>query len=319
MKDLVSLADWPRKAIDDTLALGLDLKRNPAKYASVMERRTLVMLFEKPSLRTRVSFEIGMTQMGGHAIYYDLGTSPLGAGKETVEDTAQVLSRYADVIMARLFEHSTIVGLANHATIPVINGLTNDEHPTQILADLMTIVEHKGRLEGLRLAYLGDGRNNVTHSLMLGCAKVGMHLRVGCPREPAFSPHPDFVKRALKIARTTGAEVDITDNAARAVRGADVVYTDSWMSYHIPEEQMAGRRERFMPYQITGELMRKAKKNAIFMHCLPAVRGCEMTADVIDGPQSVVFDEAENRLHIHKAIMLRLMSAGSKGIRLPAC
>lgn len=309
MKDLVSLADWPQKAMLETIDLGIALKRRPGDYARAMERRTLVMLFEKPSLRTRISFEIGMTQMGGHAIYYDLGTSPLGAGKETVEDTAKVLSRYADVIMARLFSHATIAGLARHATVPVINGLTNDEHPTQILADLMTIVEHKRRLKGLTLAYLGDGCNNVTHSLMLGCAKVGMSIRVACPREPAFSPDPKVLKRALKIARTTGAAVDVTDDAARAIRGADVVYTDSWMSYHIPEEQMAVRRERFMPYQITGALMRKAAKDAIFMHCLPAVRGCEVTAEVIDGPQSVVFDEAENRLHIHKAIMLRLLDA----------
>ena len=307
MKDLVSISDWTAARIRTVLALGLDLKRHPANYRDAMRDRTLVMLFEKPSLRTRVSFEAGMTQMGGHAIYYNLGTSPLGQGKESVEDTARVLSRYADVIMARLFEHKTIVGLARNSNVPVINGLTNDEHPTQILADLMTVLEHKGRLEGLTLAYVGDGLNNVTHSLMLAAAKVGMNVRVGCPDDPAYRPDPAVVRRAALSGGRTGAAVEITAGPVAAVKGADVVYTDSWMSYHIPEEQKAGRKARFMPFQVNAALMKRARKGAIFMHCLPAVRGCEVTDEVIDGPQSVVFDEAENRLHIHKAIMLHLV------------
>ncbi len=307
MKDLLSISDWTAARIRSVLALGLDLKRDPAKYRDAMRDMTLVMLFEKPSLRTRVSFEAGATQMGGHAIYYDLGTSPLGKGKESVEDTARVLSRYADVIMARLFRHRDIVALAKHATVPVINGLTNDEHPTQILADLMTILEKKGRLEGLTLAYLGDGLNNVTHSLMLAAAKVGMNVRIGCPDDPAYRPDPAVVRRTALCAGKTGSAVEITAGAAAAAKGADVVYTDSWMSYHIPEEQMAGRKARFAPYQVNAALMKGARKGAIFMHCLPAVRGCEVTAEVIDGPQSVVFDEAENRLHVHKAIMLHLL------------
>ncbi len=307
MKDLLSISDWTAPRIRSVLALGLDLKRDPAKYRDAMRDMTLVMLFEKPSLRTRVSFEAGATQMGGHAIYYDLGTSPLGKGKESVEDTARVLSRYADVIMARLFRHRDIVALAKHAMVPVINGLTNDEHPTQILADLMTILEKKGRLEGLTLAYLGDGLNNVTHSLMLAAAKVGMNVRIGCPDDPAYRPDPAVVRRTALCAGKTGSAVEITAGAAAAAKGADVVYTDSWMSYHIPEEQMAGRTARFAPYQVNAALMKGARKGAIFMHCLPAVRGCEVTAEVIDGPQSVVFDEAENRLHVHKAIMLHLL------------
>lgn len=307
MKDLLSISDWTPVRIRAVLALGLDLKRDPAKYRDAMRDMTLVMLFEKPSLRTRVSFEAGATQMGGHAIYYDLGTSPLGKGKESVEDTARVLSRYADVIMARLFQHRTIVALAKHATAPVINGLTNNEHPTQILADLMTILETKGRLEGLTLAYLGDGLNNVTHSLMLAAAKVGMNVRIGCPDDPAYRPDPAVVRRTALCAGKSGSAVEITAGAVAAVKGADVVYTDSWMSYHIPEEQMAGRKARFAPYQVNAALMKRARKGAIFMHCLPAVRGCEVTAEVIDGPQSVVFDEAENRLHVHKAIMLHLL------------
>jgi ornithine carbamoyltransferase len=307
MKDLLSISNWTAARIRSVLALGLDLKRDPAKYRDAMRDLTLVMLFEKPSLRTRVSFEAGATQMGGHAIYYDLGTSPLGKGKESVEDTARVLSRYADVIMARLFRHRAIVALAKHATVPVINGLTNGEHPTQILADLMTILEKKGRLEGLTLAYLGDGLNNVTHSLMLAAAKVGMNVRIGCPDDPAYRPDPAVVRRTALCAGKTGSAVEITAGAAAAAKGADVVYTDSWMSYHIPEEQMTGRMARFAPYQVNAALMKGARKGAIFMHCLPAVRGCEVTAEVIDGPQSVVFDEAENRLHVHKAIMLHLL------------
>ncbi len=308
MKDFLTMAQCPSGLLRDLIDLTLEVKRRPAAFADTMRRRTLVMLFEKPSLRTRVSFETGMSQMGGHAIYYDLGKSPFGKGKESIEDTARVLSRYADLIMARLFEHQVIVELARHATVPVINGLTNDAHPTQILADLVTIREHKGPLKGLTLAYLGDSRNNVTHSLLAGCTKVGMSVRVGCPPGAEFNPDPAMVKMANGFAKRTGGHIVITDDPAEAVRGADIVYTDSWMSYHIPEEQTAARRKVFLPYQVNARLMRKAKKNAIFMHCLPTTRGCEVTAEVVDGPQSVVFDEAENRLHAHKAIMLRLLA-----------
>lgn len=309
MNDLVSIASWPRAAIGRVLALALDLKRRPAAYRSAMKDRTLVMLFEKPSLRTRVSFEAAMTQMGGHAIYYDLSSSPMGLGKESIEDTARVLSRYADAIMARLYRHADIEALARHAAVPVINGLTNDEHPTQILADMMTVLECRGRIAGLTLAYVGDGLNNVTHSLLLAAAKLGLHMRVGCPDDAAYRPDPAVLARARRFARRSGARIAITRDARAAVRGADIVYTDSWMSYHIPDEQRAERKARFLPYQVNRALMRHAARNAIFLHCLPAVRGCEVTDDVIDGPHSMVFDQAENRLHIHKAIILTLVGA----------
>lgn len=308
MKDLISISQWTAKRLKQVLELAVAVKRRPQEYRSALSDRTLVMLFEKPSLRTRVSFEAAMTQLGGHAIYYELGSSPLGRGKETIEDTAKVLSRYADAIMARLYRHEDIVALARHATVPVINGLTNDEHPTQILADLMTILEHKRRLRGLTLAYVGDGLNNVTHSLLLACARLGVHVRVGCPADPASRPDPVVVARSRRIARRTGTTITITADAREAVRGADVVYTDSWMSYHIPTDQLEERCARFAPYQVTAALMRRARPDAIFLHCLPATRGYEVTAEVIDGQWSVVLDEAENRLHVHKAVLLHLLN-----------
>jgi ornithine carbamoyltransferase len=307
MKSLVSIAQWSRSTIERVLKMALEIKRDPARYRDALRDRTLVMLFEKPSLRTRVSFEAAMTQMGGHAIYYDLRDSPLGHGKESIEDTARVLGRYADLLMARLYRHEDIVRLAQHAGIPVINGLTNDEHPTQILADLLTILECKGRLGGLRLAYIGDGLNNVTHSLLLAAGRMGMHMRVGSPNDPAYRPDPAVLRRARTMARATGARIEVLDDARAAVRGADVVYTDSWMSYHIPEDQMEERRRRFLPYQVNAALMKHARRDAIFLHCLPAARGCEVTDEVIDGPASRVLQEAENRLHVHKAVMLYLL------------
>jgi len=210
--------------------------------------------------------------------------------------------------MARLFDHATIVELARRASVPVINGLTDYAHPTQALADLMTIREKKGGWKGLKLAYLGDSRNNMTHSLLSGCAKVGMHITVGCPRGRAYRPDPRVVAQAQRAAARTGARVLVTDDPAAAARGADVVYTDSWMSYHIPAERRAERLRALAPYQVNAALMRHAKRDAIFMNCLPAQRGVEQTAEVIDGPHSVVFDQAENRLHIHKAILLRVLN-----------
>jgi ornithine carbamoyltransferase len=212
-----------------------------------------------------------------------------------------------DGVMARLFEHATLLALAKHSTIPVINALTNHTHPCQILSDLLTIKEHEGRLEGLTLAYVGDSFNNVTHSLLFGCPLVGMNVRVGCPAGAETSPAPAVLARATEIAAGTGATVTVTHDAAEAVAGADVVYADSWMSYHIPKEQEEARRTLFMPFQVDAALMAKAAPDAIFMNCLPAMRGAEQTAEVIDGPRSVVFPQAENRLHMQKALMIRLM------------
>jgi len=284
-----------------------EVKKEPGRFADAMRRKTLLMFFEKPSLRTRVSFETAMCQMGGHAIYYDTSNSPVGSGKESIHDTVKTVSRYVDIIMARLFEHDKIEEMARYATVPVINALTNFSHPCQILADLMTAREKKGALKGLKLAYLGDSNNNVTNSLLFGCAKTGINISVGCPPGKAYSPTGDVLRAAGKMAEKNGSTITITNDPAEAVRAADIVYTDSWMSYHIPPHEMNARVAAFTPYQVNAALMKHAKPDAIFMHCLPALRGYEQTAEVIDGPQSVVFDEAENRLHVQKAVMLKLM------------
>lgn len=307
MKHLISLQDWSPVLITDVLALAEEVKHKPANYAQSMHRKTLMMMFEKPSLRTRVSFETGFCQMGGHAIYYDLATSPLSSGKENVTDMVQVVSRYVDIIMGRLFEQKHIEEMAELSRVPVINGLTNYDHPCQILADLQTVIEHKGRLKGLKLAYLGDGNNNVTHGLMFGCTKMGMDISVGCPPGAEYMPLDKVVDFCRENAAVSGSAMTITNDAVEAVKDADVVYTDSWMSYHIPAHKSEVRARVFTPYQVNEALMAKAKPDAIFMNCLPAVRGCEQTAGVIDGPQSVVFDQAENRLHAQKSIMLRLL------------
>ena len=307
MKHLISLKDWSAEEILGVLALAAKVKAKPQKYADALKQKTLLMIFEKPSLRTRLSFEIGMTQLGGHAIYYDMSTSPMGGGKETIEDSVKVMSRMCDIVMARLFRHEDILEMAEYAAIPVINALTDEGHPCQILADLQTIQEKKGALKGLKLAYLGDGFNNVTHSLMQGCTKLGMHISVGSPEEQM--PAVEVTEMCAQFAQESGCELVVTDDPVEAIKDADIVYTDSWMSYHIPKDEEAARVKLFTPYQVTAALMKHAKPDAIFMNCLPALRGAEQTAEVIDGPQSVVFDEAENRLHAQKAVMLTLCGA----------
>jgi len=307
MKHLISLKDWSAQEILDVLELAAKVKADPETYRKALKQKTLLMIFEKPSLRTRLSFETGMTQLGGHAIYYDMSTSPMGGGKETIEDSIKVISRMCDLVMARLFNHEDILKMAQHATIPVINALTDNSHPCQILADLQTIQEKKGTLKGLKLAYLGDGFNNVTHSLMHGCTKLGIHCSVGSPEEQM--PAVEVTELCAEFAQESGCELVVTDDPVEAVKDADVVYTDSWMSYHIPKDEEAARVKLLTPYQVNAELMKHAKPDAIFMNCLPALRGAEQTADVIDGPQSVVFDEAENRLHAQKAVMLTLCGA----------
>ena len=302
MKHLISLKDWSEKEILDVLALATKVKAKPQKYADALQQKTLLMIFEKPSLRTRLSFEIGMTQLGGHAIYYDMSTSPMGGGKETIEDSIKVISRMCNIVMARLFSHSDILEMAEYATIPVINALTDEGHPCQILADLMTIQEKKGTLKGLKLAYLGDGFNNVTHSLMQGCTKLGMHISVGSPEEQM--PAVEVTELCAQFARESGSELVVTDDPVEAIKDADVVYTDSWMSYHIKQEEKKQRLIEFAPFQVTKKLLSKADESVIFMNCLPAQRGYEQTAEVIDGPNSVVFDQAENRMHMQKAILL---------------
>lgn len=306
-RDLTRLPDWTSEEVRDVLSLARKLKECPEEYRDHLSQKTLLMIFEKPSLRTRVSFETGMTQLGGHAIYYDMSTSPMGAGKESISDTAQVVSRYVDIIMARLYEHSALVELAEFATVPVVNALTNDSHPCQILADLLTIEEHRGGVAGKTLTFYGDGFNNVTHSLMLGGTMLGMHVRVACPEGGDYTPSKPVLTQAADYAKASGGSVEVFHDARAASEGTNVLYTDSWMSYHIDPSLKEERIARFMPYQVTQDLIKLAADDAIFMNCLPAERGVEQTAEVIDGPHSVVFDQAENRLHAQKAVMLTLL------------
>ncbi len=308
MEHLSSLTDWTPDTMVEVLALAAKLKADPEAYAQAAARKVLFMIFEKPSLRTRVSFETGIVRMGGHAINYDVTTSPLGAGKESLPDTIKVVSRYADLIVARLFKHADLIEMIANAGVPVINGLTDYSHPCQIMADLLTIQEHKGSLKGKTLCFLGDGFNNVTHSLLFGCAMAGMNVKVGCPQGEDFEPLPSVLDAARKLAEPHGGELLVTHDAREAADGADVVYTDSWMSYHIDPAALDERVAKFMPYQVTAPVMEVAKPDAIFMNCLPAARGYEQTAEVIDGPQSVVFDQAENLMHAQNAVMLRLLS-----------
>ena len=257
--------------------------------------QTLAMLFEKPSLRTRVTFEAGMTQLGGHAIYLE---GRLGV-RETVPDVARNLDRWIDGIMARTFDHQAVLELAEYAGIPVINGLSDREHPCQAFADFQTLAERKGELKGLTLAYVGDG-NNVAHSLMLLAAKVGTHFRLACPE--GYEPDAPLWQAALGFAAETGATLTLTHDPVEAVQDADAVYTDVWASMG-QEEEAAERAQVFAPFQVNAALLAHAKSDALVMHCLPAHRGEEISAEVVDGPQSVVFDQAENRLHAQKAIL----------------
>lgn len=267
-----------------------------------LQGKTLALVFEKPSLRTRVAFEAGMTQLGGHGSYLSANDIDMG-GRESVPDVARNLSRWVQAIAARVFKHATVETLARYASVPVINALSDREHPCQALADVLTLREHFGALQGLRLAYVGDG-NNVCHSLLLLGATLGLDLAVACP--PDYRPDPEILERAEGLARASGARIAISAAPAEAVSGADAVYTDVWTSMG-QEHETARRRPSFAPYQVNPALMARAAPRAVFMHCLPAHRGEEVTAEVIDGPQSVVFEQAENRLHVQKALILSLL------------
>jgi ornithine carbamoyltransferase len=304
-RDLINLNDLTPEELSIIIDLSIQIKKNPSSVANAMHQKTLLMIFEKPSLRTRVSFESGMTKMGGHAIYYDVKTSPLGVG-ETISDTARCASRYADIIMARLLKQSDTIDLAKNSRVPVIDALSDVAHPCQIIADLLTIKEKRGKLRGLKLSYFGDADNNVTYSLMQGCAMLGINMCVATPQKET-ELKKDILEEAKKMAEQNGSSLIITSDINKAISGTDVVTTDTWMSYHIPQEQKDARVRMFLPYQINKELMKKAKKDAIFMHCLPAKRGYEVTNEVIDSSQSVVFDEAENRMWTEMAIMLFLL------------
>ncbi len=287
----------------DILEMAEEMKKKRDLDAHPLKGKTLAMIFEKSSTRTRVSFEVGMIELGGFAVTLNTKDLQLGRG-ETVADTARVLSRYVDGIMYRASEHSMVLELAKHATVPVINGLDNFEHPCQIMADLLTVKERFGRFKGIKMAYLGDG-NNVCNSLMLGCAMVGMDLACGCPR--GYEPDPWIVAKAKEIAWKGGSKMELMEDPRLAAEGANVVYTDVWVS--MGQEEEARLREKvFKPYQVNSELMSVADSKAIVMHCLPAHRGMEITDEVLDSERSVVLDQAENRLHAQKAIMVTLMS-----------
>jgi len=302
-RDIISVMDM-KDDFEDILASAVKMKKEPKKGSKqdVLKGKVLGMVFEKPSLRTRISFEVGMTQLGGKALY--IGPDEVSIGKrESVSDVANVLSRYVNAIMYRAFSNQIMRELAKHASVPVINGLDDLEHPCQCAADLLTVMEKKGKLKGLQLVYVGDG-NNVCNSLLLGCALTGMNMRAATPKD--FKPNADIMAKAQEIAKEKGGRIETLSNPYQAVEGADVIYTDTWVS--MGQETDRQMREKvFLPYQVNDKLAEKANKDYIFLHCLPAHRGLEVSADVIDGPHSVVFDEAENRMHAQKAILVAVL------------
>ena len=305
MKHLLSIHDITTEEAQQILTVAKDLKKKQKKGIPhpILKNKTLGMIFSKSSTRTRVSFEVGMYQLGGNALFLSSNDIQLGRG-ETIYDTANVLSRYLDGIMIRTFKQSDGDELAKYGSIPIINGLTDLLHPCQAMTDMLTITEHKGKLEGLKLAYLGDG-NNMTHSLMYAGAKLGVNVSVATPK--GFECDEEVIANAKEDAKKTGATIDISYDPVQAIKDADAVYTDTWLSMG-QEGSKEERLKVFKEYQVNKELMSHAKDDAIFLHCLPAYRGYEVTEDVIDGPQSVIFDEAENRLHTQKAIMALLMA-----------
>ena len=295
-KDLISIADLTSKDIQGLIQSAIELKSK--RKSALLKGKTLAMIFEKPSLRTRVSFDVGMYELGGHSVY--LSPAEVGLGKrEPVADVARVLSRYVDGIMARTFAHDSVVQLAKYATVPVINGLSDEEHPCQILADLQTIYEKKGKLKGISVAYIGDA-NNVANSLLLACSIMEMEFWIACPK--GYTPGDDILLKA----RGNKGKVMITDDPRMAAQDADVIYTDVWTSMG-QEAESAKRRKAFAGYQVNKKLLSVAKSDAIFLHPLPAHPGEEVAKGMLDVTQSVVFDQAENRLHMQKAILVKLM------------
>lgn len=303
-KDLISIADLTLEEIYEIFDVSKSLKekhytREPHR---LLEGKTLGMIFTKRSTRTRVSFEVGIYQLGGIGLYFGPNDLQLGTS-ESISDTAQVLARYLDGIMIRTFAHSDVTELAKYANIPVINGLTDLLHPCQVLTDLFTVLEKKRKLQGLKLAYIGDG-NNMAHSLLNGCSKVGMNIAIASPS--GYKPDKEIVENAKKFAKYMGSKVEILEDPVAAVKNADIVYTDVWASMG-QEAEAAERRKKFMKYQVNPKLVKNAKDDYLFMHCLPAHRGDEVVNEVADSANSVIFDEAENRLHVQKAIMALVM------------
>lgn len=303
-RDFLALADYTTEELEYLIQFALELKHKqkngiPHDY---LKGKTLGMIFEKSSTRTRVSFEVGMYQLGGYALFLSKNDIQLGRG-ETTWDTAQTMSRYLDGIMIRTYGHRNVIELARGATVPVINGLTDSAHPCQALTDYMTILEHKGKLRGLKMAYIGDG-NNMVHSLLAGAAKLGVHISVATPE--GYEPDPAITQQTKEIGKMTGANVHVCRDPREAIENADIVYTDVWASMGFESEQ-ADREKAFENYQVNESLAKYAKPDFLFMHCLPAHRGEEVSEGVIDGSHSIVFDQAENRLHTQKAIMAAIM------------
>jgi ornithine carbamoyltransferase len=303
-KDLLDVAALSKAEVEGLLALAVRLKEKQRRGIPhpLLQGKTLGLLFQKPSTRTRVSFEAGMNQLGGHALVLPMAEIQLSRG-ESVADTARVLSRYLDGIVVRTYDHASVQEWAKEATMPVINGLTDLSHPCQALSDLLTIREEKGKLKGIKIAYVGDG-NNVANSLIEAAAKMGMTIALGCPS--GYQPDQHVVDLARIEAAKTGAVIELSDDPYVAVKEADVIYTDVWISMGR-EREHARRLKVLAPYQVSSRLVSRAKSNAIVMHCLPAHRGEEITAEVLDGPQSVIIDQAENRLHMQKAILVKLL------------
>ncbi len=298
MKHLLAIKDLSKGELLYLVKEAAKIKKSPKKYANKMNGKTLLMVFEAPSLRTRLSFEIAMFQMGGHAIFYTTGESTLGK-KESMKDFSRVESRYVDVVMARLFSHQDLNELAKYSEVPVINGMTNREHPCQIIGDLVTMYEKRKKIK--KVAYVGDCNNNVTNSLLYATAKLGIDVAVASPGGREFEPDKAVLKECRHISR---AKVEVFNDAKKAVKGSDFVYTDSWMSYRVPKAREPFRVKKLRAFQVNSTLMKHS--GGLFMHCLPAKRGHEVTDDVMDSPASVVIDQAENRMHAEKAILLWL-------------
>ncbi|MDM5334721.1 ornithine carbamoyltransferase [Ureibacillus composti] len=304
-KDLLTLLDYTSEEVEDLITLATQLKKitKAGRCPKLLEGKTLGMIFEKHSTRTRISFEVGMNQLGGKAMFMHSRDMQIGRG-EPISDTGHVLSGYLDAIMIRANSHEMVKELANHATIPVINGLTDLYHPCQALADLETIAENKGQLKGLKIAYVGDG-NNVAHSLVIAAAHVGMDISVATPK--GYEPNAEIIEKAQEIAKANGSLVKVTNDPIEAVKNADAVYADVWTSMG-QEEETAKRLVDFKGYQINDELVRHAKPDYMFLHCLPAHREEEVASSVIDGPNSYIFEQAENRLHAQKAVLVSLLA-----------
>jgi ornithine carbamoyltransferase len=309
-RDLCSISDLTPQEVSAILDLAHDVKAHPSSYRHALDAKQMVMFFEKSSLRTRLTFETAINTTGGNAIFVDQTQSPLGE-RESLADMSRNLERWVSVIVLRTYAHETITEMAQYASVPVINALSDLEHPCQALADFMTLQERFGNLKGLKFTYVGDG-NNVCHSLLLTAAQLGAHCTIGTPKN--YAPKADIVAQARAIANVTGSDITIINDPIAAVSGADAVYTDVCTSMGF-EHEATKRAPIFKPYQVNETLMSHAASHAIFMHCLPAHRNAEVTDAVLDGPQSVVFDQAENRMHAQKALLLLLLGAGKKAVK----